>query len=247
MVSPKNLWRRVKFKKLSPLEKLLYIYLATQDSITVLGKVEVERKDIKGLTGCPSFSIIKDLLKKLRDEDYIYFYFSSKILTVIIRDHWHTLARSKRNIQKGVKEGREAQGKLRSLYLKLYTKEDFETKYEFIPPTPEQVTEYALKKGYIVDGKTFIEHYASNDWYNIRGKKVRNWKATCDKVWCREENALKIHKNAPEGFEYFYITTEEGERIYPEDWKDGEPTHSEFLYGVLLKEKFNQINVQNRS
>ena len=241
MVALKKLWGDARFKNLSPAEKLVYIYLITQSSISVLGVVRVDLSDLAKLVD-KSNKYAKACLLVLEAKKYIEF-FEEGIITILISRHWNTLPRTKTNIQKALKEGREAEGELKKIFTRHYIKEDFETKYEFIPPTAQQVTDYAFKKGYNVDGAYFVEYYSTNDWYNKNNRKVRDWKATCDKVWCRDTNKINIIKGVPKGFENFHITTEGGIKIYPESWKEGQPMHSNFIYAALLKENFATTNV----
>ena len=100
--------------------------------------------------------------------------------------------------------------------------------------------EYALGLGYEVNGRAFVDYYADNDWYDKNNKKVRAWKSKVSKVWCREENKLETVKGAPKGFEYFFADLEEGVRVFPESWKNGLPSHSNFLYAEYLTDKFNE-------
>jgi hypothetical protein len=60
----------------------------------------------------------------------------------------------------------------------------------FKPPTPEEVEAYAKSQGLKIDGKHFIAVYASNNWCNSQGKKVRNWKTTLKNNWNRPENRI---------------------------------------------------------
>ena len=181
----------------------------------------------------------QDALTELLLNEYVVVTYPNPKFTVfIIKEHFLSLSKSKLNIRKAIDEGKSSpyQTKLREIY----SPEDFKHETSFTPPTPEEVTNYALSKGYVVNGNTFVDYYASNDWYNKNNKKVRNWKATLDRVWCREESKLELVDGAPKGFEYFHITLDNGERVSPEGWKNDKPTHSNFLYAELLIEEFNE-------
>ena len=55
----------------------------------------------------------------------------------------------------------------------------------FIPPTPEEVEEYAQSIGYEIDGELFCAHYGAASWY--RGTtKIRNWKM-CVVTWKKKD------------------------------------------------------------
>lgn len=46
----------------------------------------------------------------------------------------------------------------------------------FIPPTLEEIREYAAEKGYDVDVEKIYNHYSASGWTGVQGKIV-NWKA----------------------------------------------------------------------
>lgn len=237
MVKVGKLWGDAGFASLSPSSKLLYCYLTTQPNITTLGILDlyIERVDLDlGIN-------IVEHLAPLKAKGFInYFYDEDEdIVTVLVVDHYHSLAKSKANIRKGLDEGKNSKGKTKEMLLEVFTKADF-TNDSFKAPTPQEVMEYALGLGYEVNGKAFVDYYADNDWYDKNNKKVRAWKSKVSKVWCREENKLQSAKGAPKGYEYFFVDLEEGVRVFPESWKDGLPSHSNFIYAEYLTNKFNE-------
>jgi len=239
MVKISKLWGDAIFNGLSPHAKLLYIYLCSQSTISTLGVIRINPSKILG--DLSTDLKVPEIIYNLIINDFIIEIVESEDYhTFLILNHFKSLAKSKANIRKAVDEGKEAKGELQSILRGFFIKEDFEGN-EFKPPTPEQVTEHALSKGYTVNGKKFCEYYGDNDWYNKNNKKVRNWKATLERVWCREENKLVLVEGSPKGYEYFYVEIESGERISPESWKDGKPNHSNFLYTELLTNKFNGL------
>lgn len=157
--------------------------------------------------------------------------------TFIIKEHFLSLSKSKLNLRKAIDEGKSSIWN--KVLREIYEPDDFKSVTIFIPPTPEEATQHGLSLGYVVNGKTFVDHYASNDWYNVNNKKVRNWRQTLEKVWCKESNKLETAPNAPKGYEYFHITLDNGERVSPEGWRKGRPTHSNYLHTELLNDEYN--------
>ena len=237
MVKVGKLWGDAKFASLSPSSKLLYCYLTTQPNITTLGILDLYVERVNLDLGIHS----PDWFKVLKDKGLIDYYWGDEEDTVhvLVIDHYHSLAKSKLNIRKALDEGKISKGKTKGMLLKVFTKADF-TNDNFKPPTPQEVMEYGLSLGYLVNGKTFVDYYADNDWYDKNNKKVRAWKSKVSKVWCREENKLDQVSGAPKGYEHFFVELEEGIRVFPETWKDGLPSHSNFIYAQYLTDKFNE-------
>lgn len=239
MVKFGRLWGDAKFASLSPNSKLLYCYLVSQPNITTLGVVSLHKDRVIFDLGIKDFDkSYKSLLKS----NYIKGYEEGDILHTVVVGHWKSLSKSKSNIRKALDEGKSANPKLLNIFRKVYTKGDFESNSVFKAPTPTEVADYALSLGYVVDGKSFCDYYGGNDWYDKNDKLVRNWKAKVQKVWCREDNKLEKAEGAPEGFEYFYIELEKGNRIFPTSWKDGLPQHGNFVYAQYLINGFNEKN-----
>jgi hypothetical protein len=63
------------------------------------------------------------------------------------------------------------------------------TRKEFVPPTYEEVVEYAKSRGREDLAKVFYDGYSVADWYDSKGKKVLNWKQKFIMVW--ENNTPK--------------------------------------------------------
>lgn len=240
MVKVGKLWGDAYFTALSSHSKLLYLYLVTQPSISTLGVLVLNRESTlldlnMGITGHVE---LEECIDELVDGNYLVYFKDGLFDVFIIKSHFLSLSKSKLNIRKAVDEGKSS--RYREELLNIYTKEDFKPPMSFTPPTPKEVTDYALGLGYVVNGKDFVDYYASNDWYNKNNKKVRSWKLTLEKVWCREENKLTQVAGAPKGYEYFHIELENGDRLSPEGWRRGKPTHSNHLYAELLNNEFNR-------
>jgi hypothetical protein len=240
MVKVGKLWGDARFASLSPNSKLLYCYLISQPNITTLGVLVLDINRIS-LDLKIEVDSIKCCLVELLQKGYIQMVSKGDEATIIILNHYHSLAKSKANIRKAIDEGKSTDGELLAIFRKVYRPEDF-TNDSFKAPTPQEVMEYALELGYEVNGKAFVDYYADNDWYDKNNKKVRAWKSKVAKVWCREENKLETAKGSPKGFEYFFVDLEEGVRVFPESWKNDLPSHSNFIYAEHLINKFNERN-----
>lgn len=241
MVKVGKLWGDANFQFISPLSKLLYCYLISQPSISTLGILVLNTIKVDTDLKLDLGEYLDELLEELKDSGYIDFFYVEDRPTVVILviDHFKSLPKSKSNIRKGIDEGKNSKGKIKELLLEYFTTEDFQDTTSFTPPTAQEVADYALSLGFLVNGKDFVEYYGDNDWYDKNNKKVRNWKAKCRKVWCRDTNKLKTVEGAPKGFEYFFVEIEEGNRIYPTAWVRGLPTHSNHLYAEYLIEEYN--------
>lgn len=158
---------------------------------------------------------------------------------VVVSDHFKSLPKSKANLRKAVDEGKRANEELKDVLRLIFTEADAKDD-SFKAPTTTEVSEFALTLGFIVNGKDFVNYYGDNDWYDKNNKKVRNWKSKVRKVWCRETNKLEKVEGAPKGFEYFFVEIEEGNRIYPQSWKNDLPSHSNYIHAQYLIDGFNE-------
>lgn len=237
MVKVGKLWGDAKFASLSSFSKLIYCYLISQPNITTLGILElhIERVNLDLQLD------IVDWLKEIKNKGYINYYYPDDLQTavVLVLGHYPSLAKSKANMRKGLEEGQGSKGKIKEMLLEVFTPADFKND-SFVPPTPSEVSEYALTLGFLVNGKTFCDWYGENDWYDRNNKLVRNWKSKVSKVWCRDDNKLETADGAPKGFEYFYVEIEEGHRIYPQSWVKGLPSHNNHIYTQYLIDEFNE-------
>lgn len=46
----------------------------------------------------------------------------------------------------------------------------------FIPPTLEEIKEYAKQRNSLVNAKQFYDYFTAGNWIDSKGQKVRNWK-----------------------------------------------------------------------
>lgn len=69
----------------------------------------------------------------------------------------------------------------------------------FVPPTFEEVLEYAKEKGREDLAKEFFDYFTVGEWVDSKGNKVKNWKQKFI-TWC-SRNEIKIQKK-PEKARY---------------------------------------------
>lgn len=66
---------------------------------------------------------------------------------------------------------------------------------KFVPPTLEEVTEYAKSRGREDLARKFLEYYTAGNWVDSNGKKVRNWKQKF-LTWAGRDNmGLKLEQS----------------------------------------------------
>ena len=73
--------------------------------------------------------------------------------------------------------------------------EKVKKKKEFSIPTPQEITDYGILRGYKLDGRKLFDYYNDNDWKDKNDVKVKNWKQKILAVWCKEENKIKQEPN----------------------------------------------------
>lgn len=66
-------------------------------------------------------------------------------------------------------------------------------KEKFIPPTLPEVIGYFKSNGYSEAGaRKAFEYYASSNWVDSKGNKVKNWKQKMISVWFKDEYKLNL-------------------------------------------------------
>lgn len=71
-------------------------------------------------------------------------------------------------------------------------------KEKFVPPTLEEVREYAKSKDRLDLADRFFEYFEEGKWIDSQGKHVKNWK----QKFCTWKNKNPKQKNAVQGREY---------------------------------------------
>ena len=69
------------------------------------------------------------------------------------------------------------------------------TTNKFIPPTYEEVLEYAKEKGREDLAKEYFEYFDTGQWVDSKGEKVKNWKQKF-LTWC-SRNPKKVEPDKP--------------------------------------------------
>lgn len=67
----------------------------------------------------------------------------------------------------------------------------------FVPPTLEEVKEYAKSRGSDVDPKKFWDYFNAGDWKDSEGKQVRSWKQKFI-TWERSGNGKRAEESRPQ-------------------------------------------------
>jgi len=240
-----KLWGNNKFINLTNDVKLLYIYIITHPSINSVG-VLLLNLDITIVNLNTTLEHLRGNCKTLIDEGYIRIKKSGNILYVIAPAHFNTLAKSDSTIIKINNDLRDLPDDVVKELDSLGINSNSKIK-KFIKPKEEEVLEYSMKQGHKVDAKMFINFYEDESrrrgktdcWVNSKGKLVRDWKATIRNVWFKDENKFTICKDAPKGFEYFYVEVE-GKTYFPDSWRDGLPQSKNFLVKKELRKQYEQ-------
>lgn len=68
----------------------------------------------------------------------------------------------------------------------------------FIPPTPSDVREYCLQKGYDIDPERFCDYYASQGWRLSNGLPIKDWQA-CARQWVRRDKERGVQARPQSG------------------------------------------------
>ena len=243
MIKVSKLWGDGLFQSLTTEAKLLYLHLATNPSLSTLGIVRTTADQIKNNLNYEKETAIQSSLE-LKNKKYVHVFKIDDITYFLILDHLNTLSNSQSVINKLKKEYETLDDRVKEELLKIGVNLSTITKKfdKFIVPTPEEVEAYAISLGHMISGEQVIEHYQKdgNKWVDARGKRVLDWKAKVRKVWCREDNKIPKGKDAPKGFEYFFVKSGDS-IIFATHWVKGEPRSKEGLVGdKKLNEKYNK-------
>ena len=89
-------------------------------------------------------------------------------------------------------------------------------KKKFIPPTIEEVREYAKSRNSNVDVQKFYDYYSVAKWHDKDGKPVKNWKQRL--ITWESNSRYKQYKN-PEIDETFDINSINDRAMFNDDYK----------------------------
>jgi len=239
-----KLFKDMTFSVLSDKAKLLYIYLSTHSDLNTVGvfspnievlKIESNLKDDQEFRETLSLLIRHKKLHVKEFEGIVYF---------IVPDYFNTVPKSEASVNR-VNKALKALPKGLVDFLDSIGINTSSKVRTFVKPTAEEVSDYAMSLGYLINGKDFVDYYQGQSdrygkkdiWVDTRGKQVSDWKGKLRKVWCKEDRKLQTIKGAPQGYEHFYIV-QDGNVIQPESWRDGKPHHKLISYDIALKKEF---------
>lgn len=238
-----KLFKDNRFQKLPNNTKLLYIYLASNSSLNNVGVLCPNLETVAIEVGC-SIEELRNSTKILRDSKYIYIKKYNDVIYFIVPEHFNTIPKSEASVLKIQKTLKQLPDKLVTFLntIEISIQSKIKT---FIEPTSEEVSEYALSFGYLINGEEFIKYYKEqaikfgkkNIWVDGRGNQVNDWKGKLRKVWFNIENKINGQKDAPKGFELFYVK-KDGKVIQPDGWKNGKPYSKSLAIDVLLKKEY---------
>lgn len=237
-----KLWSNNTFLKLTNNSKLLYIYLASNPSISSVGVLSLNL-EIAKVQLSMTVDEIREATRELRDSKLVGVKSYDNELFFIIKAHFTSMPKSDTTVLKVTKDLELLPAGLVKYLASLGITTDRKA-VVFKEPTAEEIMEFALAQGYQIDADAVIQFYRGKAaafgkqglWLDSRGKQVKDWKAKLRVVWFKDENKLKVIDGAPKGFESFYINFE-GKQVFPESWKDGKP-HSRNIAvkNALIKE-----------
>lgn len=237
--SPSKLWSEPWFMSLTTQAKLTYIYCASRPGINTLGLFASTPEAMASEIG---------LSKKDFDQAFmelyplrVQVYEISGVFWFLVREYIKGFPNKGGRFETGVKQFYGLPDELQRTLLKNYKLPPMRIVEQFQPPTPEEVTAYGIELGYFIDGQEFVKFYSDRDWKDAKGKKVRNWKLKVKSVWAKPEKKIKAHKDAPEGFEHFFVM-HNGRAIFPAEWKHGLPYGESLIEDSLLQNKYTEIN-----
>lgn len=240
-----KLWKKSQFKNLDRLSKLLYIYLATHPDLNTVGVCSPDLEVTSIEIGC-NIQELRTATKELVNSNFVHVKQMEGVIYFIVPQHFNTIPKSNSSVLKIKKDLEPLPKALVKFLEKKQIKVESKVR-EFKKPTPKEVAEYGLSKGYIVDGQKFVDFYedstrrygVKNGWVDSRNKQVRDWKSKLRGVWFKDENKIKSLPDAPKGFENFYAI-HEGVPIFPDKWKNGKPFSKSLVIKKQLQEEYER-------
>lgn len=211
------IWSDPWFEDLDSEEKLLFIYLITNEKTNMLGVYETSIKKMSFETGIKKDKIESTLKKFERHHKIKYHNNMVVLLNFLKHQHYNTnmlknaidcynslpeeLKLSKHGTLAKDSEGFETLlnhfGMVRKIEVEVEVEveEEKENKPKskiFTPPILEDVINYFFENGYSKESaaKAF-RYYNDADWKDSKGTKVKNWKQKMQGVWFKTENEIK--------------------------------------------------------
>lgn len=244
-VKVSKLWSDADFNSLTNNSKLFYIYLVTNPSINNVGIVRLNLKVVEAQINI-SLEQIRVSTRELVDKGYVHVKKYDEQLYFIIPKHFSSLPKSDAVITKVLADLSTLPTDLKNFLGSIGISTSAKTK-TFVKPSENDVLEYSLSQGYLINAKDFIDYYEGQAnsrgrddvWLDGRGKEVRDWKAKMRRVWFKPERKLKMCKGAPKGYEYLYVMID-GHYHFPDSWKNGQPQSKDFLISKELKKEYER-------
>jgi hypothetical protein len=237
MAPVSSLWGRPWFKPCSPHEKLTYLYCLTRPGINKLGLFFDDPEHMAKEIGL-SMEQFNTAMYSLLNSGEIDITIHKKLVWFWVKDLTHSYPKSGPGYNKAVREFEEMPQEIRD-WIKPELPFPLQSDREFVPPTAEQATAFAVSMGYMVDGQEFVDYYANNNWKNSRGKPVKDWKSTLRNVWCRPERKIPPNPGAPKGSEFFHVMVD-GSPLFPKKWRNGLPFGDSIVEDKLLQKGYEQ-------
>lgn len=241
-----KLWSNVKFQALDQGAKLLYLYLATNPGISILGVCSPNLNVVCAELGV-DLDELRDYATQLVEGNYISTIAVDEVVYFIVPEHFNTAPKSDSTVLRINKEFKVIPQELADHLIELDITVDRKVNV-FKAPTVEEVRLFALQSGYNISADQVVEYYEQmakrynkpGKWVDGRGKEVKDWKAKLRVVWFKDERKLKAVSGAPEGFEYFHIV-KNGNMIFPDRWVNGQPKSKDFAVNAEMLKKFKEL------
>lgn len=214
------IWSDPWFEDLSSEEKLLFIYLITNEKTNMIGVYETSIKKMSFETGIDK-SEIETILLKFEQKQKIK-YINNRVVLLNFLKHQHYNTNMLKNaidcynaLPEELKlhnfstlskdsEGFETLlnhfGMVRKVEVEIEIEKEVEIKVKsevkskiFTPPTQIEVENYFVENGYTKEsGTKAFEYYNRLNWKDSNNRPVKNWKNKMLSVWFTEKNKLVL-------------------------------------------------------
>jgi hypothetical protein len=208
-----HFWSDTYVVDLDPIEKLLFLYLLTNEKTNMLGIYELHIRRISFDTGIDKDMVMKifDRFEEKEKAKYLDGYvvlrnfikhqsYNTNMQTSAINS-WEELPLSVRRhtFCEPIAKGLEAFGKPLKPIGKIEVEEEEEIESEYIP-TLSDVKDYFIQNGY--DPQTaeraynmynasIEDHPKRQYWRDSRDNIIKNWKLKMQSVWFKDENKIQ--------------------------------------------------------
>ncbi len=215
-----HFWSDTYIADLDPIEKLLFIYLLTNEQTNMLGIYELHARRIAFDTGIDKDMVLKIFSRFEADNKakYVDGYVVLRNFTkhqsyntnmkVSAVNTWKNLPENVRNDDFCEPTAKALEGFTKAseptpeieVELEREIEVEGESKKQRVP-TLESVIEYFVKNGYTEEaGEKMFNYYDASRgangkiWKDSKGNTVKNWKMKAQAIWFKEENKEKAPK-----------------------------------------------------